>query len=422
MNEVFAEARRLLSEGSRPILATVVATRGSTPQKPGARLLVRADGSIAGTLGGGCVEADVVIEARRLLTAEAPAAALRQFVLDEDIAFRDGLVCGGSMVILLEPLEASAWIPILGEILAARAGRGDCALATRFAVSEDAVRRYVPLVRNRARDESCEPSAEPVAPEIHGRLFIRDGGASTGTLGDAALDRSASDLAAFLMPRGRDDWINAPDGSRVFVEGFTTPPTVVIAGGGHVGKAVYTLASFVGFRTIIVDDRPEFANTNRFPKAAEVVVDAFDRGIARLPLGPNHYVLVATRGHKLDDEALLAAARSKAGWIGLLGSRRKAVLIFRRLFEAGVTEERIRAIRAPVGLDLGGRRPEDIALSIIAEIASEVHGRRGDPLSMMTDRVLAKIGGTVAGMSAPPRDGSKASRGADVDATETAPS
>ncbi|HLU50060.1 MAG TPA: XdhC family protein, partial [Planctomycetota bacterium] len=140
----------------------------------------------------------------------------------------------------------------------------------------------------------------------------------------------------------------------------------------------------------------EFANAERFPQASEIVVDAFDRGIARLPLGPNHHVLIATRGHKLDDEALLAAARSNAGWIGLLGSRRKAVLLFRRLYEAGVPEDRIRRMRAPVGLDLGGRRPEDIALSILAEITAEIHGASARDLSMMSDRVRAKIKGGIA--------------------------
>ena len=381
MQIVFDEARRLLDANERFLLATVIATHGSTPQKAGARLLVRADGGIIGTLGGGCVEADVRIAARRLLRDDVgeTGASVMTFHLNEDIAFQDGLVCGGSMDILLEPTlcsSAGSGRERLDDVLRAYRGERDCAWAVRFAAAET--------------DRNGETGGPPTG-RVLGQWFSRADGEAVGSLADADLEEQARAQAKELMPRGLQAWLSAPDGSRVYLETFTRPATVVIAGGGHVGKAVYTLATFLGFRTFIVDDREAFANAERFPEADTLVVDDFDRGLASLGMGPNHYVVVATRGHKLDDAALLAAARSDAGYIGLLGSKRKAVLLFRELYLAGIPEARLSEIRAPVGLDLGGRQPEDIALSILAEISAVRHGRAGGALNLMDDRVLARI-------------------------------
>ena len=366
MESVFAEARRLSGEGEPFILVTVVATKGSTPQKPGARLLVRGDGSIVGTLGGGCMEADVWEAARKILEKKGHPE-VRRFVLTEDIAAKDGLVCGGTMDIFIDPvLEPSAMLPLVDEILAAYEGLGDRAFATRVSLERpDEVR-------------AC-------------KLFIRDDGSTEGSLGSRALDDLARDAALELMPRGAERWLETEEGEGLYVETFTTPPTVVIVGGGHVGRAIYTVARFLGYRTVIIDDRERFASRERFPEADKLVVDAFDAGLRSLKLGPNHYVIVATRGHKLDDIALLEAARSRAGYVGLLGSKRKAVLIFRDLFEQGIPEERVRQLRAPVGLDLGGRQPEEIAVSILSEMQAARYGRSGAPLTMMDEKVLAKV-------------------------------
>ena len=343
---IFGEAGRLLAAGEPFVLATVVNTKGSTPQKPGAKLLVRADGTMFGTLGGGCVEADVLTEARIILEEQTDGAPqLRRFVLNEDIAAKDGLVCGGTMEILIDPLAGhSELAPLFGEIMAAFEGRGDRALATL-----------------------ADPGTSSGRPEA--KLFIRDDGGAVGGLGAPELDEAAIE-------------------AKIYVETFTRPATIVIVGGGHVGYAVYKLATFLGYATIIVDDREMFANAERFPEAEQIVVGDFDAGVASLDLTPNSYVLVATRGHKYDDAALLAAARSKAGYVGLLGSKRKAAMIFRRLFEEGIDGERIGEIRAPVGLDIGGRSPEEIAVSVMAEILAVRHGKKGGVLK--ADRLLPK--------------------------------
>jgi xanthine dehydrogenase accessory factor len=377
IHPVLQEADKLLAKGEPFVLATVVRTKGSTPQKPGAKLLVRRDGTAVGTLGGGCIEADVWAEAKTILERDA-GAQLRRFVLNEEIAAKDGLVCGGNMDILIDPLAARPQeAPYLHEIVAACEGKGDRVLAT--------------LV---------EPGAS--GGKAGDKLFVREDGSTEGSLGSAALDELAIETTREVMPRGQIRWIEGQDGAKVFVEGFTVPMTVVIAGGGHVGKAVYTVAAFAGMKVIMIDDRPAFANGERFPLAEQVIVAPFDEGIRSLDLGPTHCVLVATRGHKLDDVALLAAAQSNAGYVGLLGSRRKAVMIFRDLLRQGVSQERVASIRAPVGLDLGGRTPEEIAVSIVAEIIAHKHGRTGKPMTL-EEKVLEKAKTLAAKPPARPR-------------------
>ena len=360
MQPIFREAERLLGKGEPFVLATVVRTKGSTPQKPGAKLLVRKDGSAVGTLGGGCVEADVWAEAKVILE-ERGGPQVRRFLLNEDIAAKDGLVCGGTMEILIDPVEQQPEMrPFLDEILAAYEGKGDRAMAT--------------LVSGVGKSSGGA------------KLFIRADGSTVGTLGEPGLDNRAIEAGLELMPKGRDRWIESKDGAKLYVESFTTPPTLVVAGGGHVGKALYTVARFLGFRVIIVDDRPMYANRERFPEADKIVVDDFDTGLRSLNMTPNYYVVVATRGHKLDDIALTEAAGSRAGYVGLLGSRRKALLIYRDMIRQGISAERIAEIRSPVGLDLGGRTPEEIAMSIMAEVLALRYGREGSP--MMMDRAM----------------------------------
>ena len=361
MREIFEEAKRLLEKGEPFVLATVVGTKGSTPQKPGAKFLVRRDGTAVGTLGGGCIEADVWAEAKVILE-EKRGTQLRQFVLNEDIAARDGLVCGGTMEILIDPMgEQPQMLSLFDEILMAYDGRGDRALAT---------------LANPGPDNGA----------CGAKLFIRADGSTVRTLGDPKLDARSIDVALELMPTGREGWVKSEEGAKVYLETFTTPATVVIAGGGHVGKALYTVAKFLGFRVVIVDDRPMYANKERFPDADEIIVEDFAVGLRNLKMTPNCYVIVATRGHKLDDLALIEAAKSRAGYVGLLGSKRKAILIYRDMIRQGIPEERIREIRAPVGLNLGGRNPEEIAISIMAEILAVKCG--GDGSSMTMDRKM----------------------------------
>ena len=181
--------------------------------------------------------------------------------------------------------------------------------------------------------------------------------------------------------------------TELLVEPVMSRPRLVIAGGGHVGLAIAKLGVQLDYEVTVIDDRAEFANRERFPGVSEVVNMDMVKALETMPIGWNSFVIVATRGHKLDSQCLRAAVKSGARYVGLLGSKRKTILIAQMLRGEGIPEERIRAVHAPVGLDLGGRTPAEIALSVLAELSLERHGGSGRPLRL-SDELLERTLGT----------------------------
>ena len=361
MKEVVQGAIDILKNGNPCVVATVVRTKGSTPQKAGAMLLVREDGSGLGTLGGGCVEGDIWFAAKEILRRNG-GPEFKDYFLNEDIAARDGLVCGGTMYFFLEPLRhEDDFLSIGDEIVDAYNGGAPVSMAT--------------VVNSPAN------SAEG-GPRLGAKLLLRVDGAVSGTLGSAAVDAQALEVAARVAEIGNSESITTDNGTEIFVEGFTTPPTLVMVGGGHVGKATADLAHFLGYRVFVVDDRPEFSNPERFPYADEVVVAPYDEWADHLTINVNSFVVVATRGHRFDDMALESALSSRARYIGLLGSRRKTLMIYQRGIQQGVSTARIKAFYAPVGLDIGGLTPEELAVSIMSEIIMVRRGGGGGQMKM----------------------------------------
>ena len=358
MKDVIQEAVKLLEEKEPCVLATVVRTKGSTPQKPGAKLLVRKDGSGVGTLGGGCVEGDIWFAAKEIMRRKG-GPEFRDYLLNEDIAARDGLVCGGTMYFFIEPLwDPEEFLPFGEGMMDAYDSGVPIAVATL--VKSDSGRGV--------------PGA---------KILLRENGSTYGSLGDLELDGLALDAAGRVADLGTNEHVMTHDGVELFVEGFTTPPTLVLMGGGHVSKATYSLARMLGYRVYIVDDRPEFANAERFPGAEEtVVVPDYTQGLDQIPINANTYIVIATRGHWFDDLALEAAVRTPAKYVGLLGSRRKTILIYQRLAGLGVSPERLNAVNAPVGLDIGALTPEELAVSIMSEIIMFRHNGSGGPMKM----------------------------------------
>ena len=357
MREVIQEAVNQLEAGSPCVLATVVRTKGSTPQKAGAMLLVRTDGSAVGTLGGGCVEGDIWFAAREILRSHG-APEFKDYYLNEDIAARDGLVCGGTMYFYLEPFwDAADFSDIGQELLGAYDGAEPAALAT--------------VVRS---DGDTAP--------LGAKLLLRSDGAIAGGLGAAALDQTALDAARRVAAVGASESVTLDDQTELFVEGFTTPPTLVMVGGGHVGKATADLAHRLGYRVYIVDDRADFANPERFPYAAATIVTPYADWARQLDINVNSFIVVASRGHWFDDIALESALSTRARYIGLLGSRRKTLMIYQRLLQEGVPRERLAQVRAPIGLDIGALEPEELAVSIMSEIIMTRRGGAGSPMTM----------------------------------------
>ena len=357
MKEVIQGAVETLRDGRPCVLATVVRTKGSTPQKAGAMLLVKDDGSGLGTLGGGCVEGDIWFAAKEMLR-DGSGPEFKDYYLNEDIAARDGLVCGGTMYFYLEPLRSlDDFLPLGDEILEAYDGGEPVSLAT--------------VVNSPNRPES-----------LGAKLLLRADGTVSGTLGSETLDEPALEVAQRVAAIGNTESISTEDGTEIFVEGFTTPPTLVMVGGGHVGKATADLANILGYRVYIVDDRPEFSNDERFPYAEQTIVTPYEYWSDFLSINVNTFVVVATRGHRYDDMALESALKTRARYIGLLGSRRKTLMIYRRLLEQGTTKERIREVYAPIGLNIGALTPEEIAVSIMSEVIMVRRGGDGGKMTM----------------------------------------
>jgi xanthine dehydrogenase accessory factor len=373
MKAVYKEAAKLAKEKSEFVLATVVNTKGSTPQKPGATLLVRGDGSTVGTLGGGCVEGDIWFAAKEALR-ERTGPIFKNYYLNEDIAARDGLVCGGTMYFFIEPFsDTSGYVDLSGEIERAYEGGPTLAVAT--------------VVNGKKLATGA-------------RLIVREDGSTVGTLGDAAVDARATDAAVAVIPMGKSERFVTDNKDEVFVEGFTSPAAVVLVGGGHVNLQVAKIAEMAGFRIMVTDDRPEFASKERFPTAEALNVSPYEHCLDSFNISPNTAIVVGSRGHNFDDVALEAAVRTSASYVGLLGSKRKAILIFEALLKRGAPVERIKQVRSPVGLDLGGRSPEEIAISIMAEIVAFWHGHDGGSMKLgnaQIDRIASKAGLAPAG-------------------------
>lgn len=339
MRELLRHLTDTLENGRECLLCQVVETRGSTPQKAGAWMLVDLHGGQVGTLGGGCVEAEVKQKAIRLLGRAG--AELHTYILDHDYAWADGLICGGKMVILAESVqgrEALAYFRSYRELL--ELGRGFTEVVT------------------------LDP-ARAQAAAVGARFLFDATGEARATWPKAAIPEGVRQGVAPLADRPR---------TRV-LDGAAFLPTLprvrlVIVGAGHVGQAVGALAARADFDVWVVDDRDQYANSERFPDAQKCVVGPLDDVLPALAreLDENAYALVMTRGHGHDQEALFHLAETRAAYVGLIGSRRKIRLIFDSLREQGIAASALDRVAAPVGIDIGSETVPEIAVSIVAEL------------------------------------------------------
>ena len=356
MTSPYERMAELAAAGQPFALATVVRTHGSTPQVVGAKLVLTAGHARPfGTLGGGCVEADAVLALGEVLARGG--RSLREYRLTEDLAWNTGLVCGGTMWILAEAGEAAL---VCGErnllAAAAEAARGGPALA------------LVTRLRRDGRGWAFD-----------GRVAVDAAGDLVGSFEDAAVDGRAREAAVAQIRQGPPRLVSVGEAHDLLVDPIVGVPRLVIAGGGHVARAIARQARLLDFDVTVLEDRPEFAAPERFDGATVIHGDV-PSSIASFDYRGPTYLVIATRGHKLDAECVMAAVRTDARYIGLLGSRRKTVLIDEMLREAGIDDARVSAIHAPVGLDLGGRTPAEIALSVMAEITQLRHRGTGQPL------------------------------------------
>jgi xanthine dehydrogenase accessory factor len=344
MRELLAELKAALDRGQDCVYCSVVETRGSTPQKAGAAMLVLADGGQRGTLGGGCVEAEVKQEALRLLAEGRPRVLT--FCLDDNYGWDDGLICGGRMTVLADPLREAS---------------------SRREAAAEYYRRFHGLVENGRGCTDAVVTSDQLPDLTAGDRFLFDAdGRPVAQVGPAAPPEVVTRHLVPLQRRPRPS----------MQQGIAYLPvlpriTLLIVGGGHVGQAVARLASDVDFDIWVLDDRERYANRERFPAAGRILVGDIGtvlQGLAGRDIGPSTYCLIMTRGHHHDEEALYHLARTPAGYVGMIGSKRKIKLIYEDLVARGIPPGALDRVHAPLGFAIGSQTVSEIAVSIVAEL------------------------------------------------------
>jgi xanthine dehydrogenase accessory factor len=361
MRELVANLLAALDAGRPAAYCRLVETRGSTPQTAGAAMLVFPDGSQCGTLGGGCVEAEV--KRRALAILADGRAEIVSFQLDSDYGWDDGLICGGRMQVLVEPLRSRAeagYFDRLNDSLTA--GHG-CLEAVVF----DAEKSGLAAPASYLFDDA-------------GRLVAHRHGRSDDAVdAPTAVREHLPNLAERPQPSAGHGVAYLPNLGRC---------KLLIVGGGHVGQAVGNLAADLDFDVTVVDDRPEYANRERFPKAERLLTGDVGPVLKGLDITSDTYCLIVTRGHNHDEEALFHLVDRGARYVGMIGSRRKIKLIFDDLEAEGVSPEALARVFAPVGIDIGSQTVPEIAVSILAELVA--HRNRGGIVPGRPAGVLAE--------------------------------
>jgi xanthine dehydrogenase accessory factor len=351
MDGILLQVHEELSQGRSLCLATIVNQIGSAPRALGASFFVREDGSIAGTIGGGRLEADVITAAVETLASKE--SRIMHFRLKGTEVAQTDMLCGGDVDVYLEPVlsEDKAALDIF-----ATAGR---------------------VVARGGQALMVTPLLPGPQKSLQGRkLLVTSDGETVGTV--AVLPKLAAELKADLEELvGRSKpglWMQqTAEGFKIdcFLEPIASAPVVYLFGGGHVSLQVASLVKMVGFKLIVMDDRPEFANPQRFPMADDIWVRDYEDVLQNIDLGPEAYVVIITRGHVYDKDVLAQALRKPAAYVGMIGSRRKREIIYRTLLNEGFTQDDLDKVHSPIGLDIGAETPEEIAVSIVAELVQD---------------------------------------------------
>src|ERR1041384_3604895 len=363
--DLFSEILAALQQEERVMLATIISTTGSTPASAFSRMLVKEGGIISlGTVGGGCMEGDVLLHAGRLLR-ENKAEILRFHLNEDDV--EHGLICGGGLDVLIEPLSREK-IPLFEELKSIRDNGDDCVLATHLAA--DGFIRSKSVI---AGDEKTLIERSKAAQEVLAWASA-SGRGPAGT--EAPMKEAVIDSILRAQRRNETVLLKLRDGD-VILEPVAGAPGLVLFGGGHVSKYISRGAAMAGFRVTVVDDRDKFANRERFPEAVQTVAEDFIEAFNHITVKPSTYVVIVTRGHRHDEEVLERIAGTSARYIGMIGSRKKVLAAFEHLAEKGIPAERLRRVHAPMGIDIGAATAEEIGISVVAELIAERRGAKG---------------------------------------------
>ena len=332
------EALTLLRNGEDLAWVSIIESTGSSPRHPGAHMLMRSGGTTVGTVGGGSLEAHAIEVARDVL--RAGASRLAPYNLTNDDAAGLGMICGGAGLLLIDFIDhhdpdMAALFEAMSDLLD-RGARGS--LVTMFPV---------------------DPSP---GWRAHRCLVLEADRTVIGSPMCVA-------LGADVLGSGRGDLVVAGENMRARMEAIGWRGTVFVFGAGHCGQSLVPFLHAVGFRTVVVDDRAEYANRDRFPLADSVVVPpSFEGIVGGLPIDEDSYLVILTRGHVHDRTVLREALQTDALYVGMIGSRRKVAQTMEALREEGVEAGQLDRVHAPIGLSIGAETPEEIAVSITAQL------------------------------------------------------
>lgn len=329
MKEIISDIDNWLAKGQQHIaLATVIQTWGSAPRKAGGKMAFTGDGQISGSVSGGCVEGAVIEAGNEVLPTGIPQ--LLHFGVADETAWEVGLACGGIIDVFVERLDLEAYALLRDMVLQDQAGR--CVTVLRGA--QDSVGNKWIQVRN-GRSLNQFPSS---------------------------LNLSLSNLPTATQR------LQLANDTELFIEQYRPSPTLIMVGGVHIAVALTSMAKTLGFRTIVIDPRRAFGNDDRFPHADQLLTQWPQKAFADLEITPETAVALLTHDPKIDDPALEIVLPSSAFYIGALGSRKTHAKRVERLQKKGVDGAQISRIHAPIGLNLNAQSPEEIALSVLAEV------------------------------------------------------
>lgn len=354
-----------LKSGNHVAKASILKHSGSTPRTSGARMFIFDNDTILGTVGGGLIEAEVIKYARQVL--DSKSSAVIRFDLSRDgVANSLDMLCGGCMDVFIELIEANPTnIEVFSNLALSIESNETNLLVTELPSEVGAISLPPkPLI-------DCDGTFDTIYPSKNGnwhpkRALVLKNGTICGNL--MLLEQNKIELLKFVNGKSTQS-VHAIEDGKLSVEVNCTPKTVYLFGAGHVSEKVAVLTEFAGFRTIVLDDREQFANRLRFNSADRVIVlTSFNNAFEEHDIDSNSYIIIVTRGHINDQLVLEQALKTKAGYLGMIGSKRKRDAIYENLLKKGFKDSDLERVYSPIGLEIGAETPEEIAISIVSEL------------------------------------------------------